>query len=98
MRRTVFFVIMALMAASAIAQQAARVRGMDFATYIRLDRGMSEGELLQRAGRPDQMGVDRQQGDIVKSYYYLPTNADPFITIVTVRGGRIDNIERTKKF
>ena len=62
------------------------VRGMDFDTYVRLSRGMSEGELLTRAGRPDHVSLDRID-DMVKSFYYYPTAADPFITIVTVRSG-----------
>lgn len=97
MRSAIVFLIMALFAAPAAAQQAVSVRGMDFATFIRLERGMSEGELLLRAGRADQVAVENFQGDIVKSYYYFPTAADPFITIVKVRGGRIADIERTKK-
>ena len=72
------------------------VRGMDFDTYIRLERGMSEGELVRRAGRPDYIALD-DLGDLVRSFYYYPTTSDPFTTVVTVRGGRIDHIERTKK-
>jgi hypothetical protein len=71
-------------------------RGMEFVTYIRLQRGMSEGELLHRAGRPDHVSLDNT-GDIVKSFYYYPTTGDPFTTMVTVRSGRIDQIERMKK-
>lgn len=85
-------------AATQLRPQAPPVRGMDFDTFIRLQRGMTEGELLLRAGNPDQMNVEDFQSLIVKSYYYHPTAGDPYITVVTVRGGRIDNIERTKKF
>ena len=74
-----------------------QVKGLDFSTYMRLQRGMSEGELLQRAGRPDFSTIDHRD-EVVKSYYWYPTNADPFTTVVTVRGGRVDNIERAKKF
>jgi hypothetical protein len=73
-------------------------RGMGFDTYIRLDRGMSEGELLLRAGRPDEVALDTNAYGLVKSYYYFPTGADPFITVVMLRGGRIANLERTRKF
>lgn len=73
------------------------VRGMGFDTYIRLQRGMSEGELILRAGKPDHESVENFRHDIVKSYYYYPTLSDPFITVVTLRGGRIANIERTRK-
>ena len=85
-------------AAAPLRSQAPAVRGMDFDTFIRLQRGMTEGELLLRAGNPDQVSVENFQSFIVKSYYYYPTSGDPYITVVTVRGGRIDNIERTKKF
>jgi hypothetical protein len=74
------------------------VRGMAFDTYIRLERGMSEGELLVRAGKPDEVAVENVRANIVKSYYYFPTGSDPFITVVTLRGGRIANLERTRKF
>lgn len=73
------------------------VRGMDFPTFIRLHRGMTEGELMLRAGRPDFESVENFRHDVVKSYYYYPTAADPFITVVSVRGGRIAHIERNRK-
>ena len=74
------------------------VRGMHFATFVRLQEGMTEAELLSRAGRPDQVSADSVAGYYTKSFYYYPTAADPFITVVMVRGGRIANIERTRKF
>jgi hypothetical protein len=73
------------------------VRGMSFDTYIRLQRGMTEGELILRAGRPDHESVENFRHDVVKSLYYYPTGAHPFITVVTLRGGRIAGIERTRK-
>jgi hypothetical protein len=107
----------------------AESRGMEFAVFIRLKPGMTEAELLQRAGPPDyestegtdtrartvieesavidpvtgnivpQTNVVRsERTEIVKSWYYLPTTADPFTTRVTLTGGRIATIERTKKF
>lgn len=72
-------------------------RGMDYNTYIRLSAGMDEGELLSRAGRPDSESVENIQDDIVKSYYYMPTAANPYVTTVKLRGGRIVSIERTKR-
>ena len=72
-------------------------RGMAFDTYIRLERGMSEGELLGRAGPPDYATLD-DEGYPVKTFYYYPTRTEPFTTIVRLRGGRIDTLERTKKF
>lgn len=79
------------------APAAAPVRGMDFETYIRLQRGMPEGELLLRAGRPDHEAVENFRHDVVKSYTYFPTVASPYITVVTVRGGRIAAVERIRK-
>jgi len=75
----------------------AAVRGMDFDTYIRLQGGMTEGELLLRAGRPDYESVDSIRRDIVKTFYYFPTSANPYTTVVTLHGGRIFNLERIKK-
>lgn len=77
---------------------AAPVRGMDFDTFIRLQRGMTEGELLIRAGKPDHESVENFRHDIVKSYYYFPTVANPYTTAVTLRGGRIANVDRVRKF
>lgn len=76
---------------------AAVVRGMDFDTFIRLQQGMTEGELMLRAGRPDYESVDSFRRDIVKTFYYFPTTSNPYTTVVTLRGGRIFNIERIKK-
>ena len=74
------------------------VRGMAFDTYIRLERGMSEGELVSRARGPDHVSMVEAAGGYARLYYYMPTATDPFTTIVTLRGGRIDNLERTRKF
>ncbi|MBM3342548.1 MAG: DUF4124 domain-containing protein [Betaproteobacteria bacterium] len=73
------------------------VRGMDFGVYTQLRQGMSEGEVLLRAGRPDHETFDGGRHFVVKSLYYYPTIADPFITVVTIRGGRVAAIERTRK-
>jgi hypothetical protein len=77
---------------------AAATRGMDFDVFIRLQRGMTEGELLLRAGPPDYQGMESAYYDIVKSYYYFPTIANPYTTVVQVYGGRIANLERIRKF
>jgi len=75
----------------------ASARGMDFDTFIRLQVGMSEGELIMRAGKPDHESVENFRNNVIKSLYYYPTTANPYITTVTLNGGRITNIERTKK-
>jgi hypothetical protein len=83
---------------AAPAPPAAEARGMEFDVYIRLQRGMTEGELLLRAGRPDYESLDGFGYGIVKTYYYFPTVANPFTTVVTLRGGRIHELDRIKKF
>lgn len=79
------------------APAAAPVRGMDFDTFIRLQRGMTEGELLIRAGRPDYETLDNLY-DYDRTFYYFPTVANPFTTVVKLRGGRIAHLDRIKKF
>lgn len=88
-------VLLAFLANLALAQPAPQVRGMDFDTYVRLNRGMTEGELILRAGPPDYAAFENLAG-FVKSFYYYPTASAPFLTVVTLRGGRIHHIERTK--
>ncbi len=75
----------------------APVRGLDFSVFIQLQTGMSEGELVLRAGKPDQESVENFRHNVVKYFYYYPTLANPYITLITLSGGRITNIERTKK-
>ncbi len=71
-------------------------RGMAFEVYIRLEHGMTEGELVLRAGKPDHQALDNIREGL-KSYYYFPTLANPFLTTVTLRSGRIENIDRVRK-
>ncbi len=73
------------------------VRGMEFDTFIRLQTGMTEGELLVRAGRPDYESLDNL-GDYDRSYYYFPTVANPYTTVVRLRSGRIVSMDRIKRF
>ena len=84
--------------AAPAASPPAGARGMEFDVYIRLQKGMSEGELLQRAGRPDHESVENVHRFIVKTYYYFPTTSNPYTTVVTLRGGRIQDVDRVKKF
>jgi hypothetical protein len=82
------------------------VRGMDFRTYTRIQRGMSEGELLSIAGEPDFVSyqgttfVDRfgRGGFELRTWTYMPTSVDPFTTTVTLVGGRVGEIERVRRF
>jgi len=71
-------------------------RGMPFDVYIRLELGMTEGELVLRAGKPDHQAWDNPREGL-KSFYYFPTPANPFITTISLRSGRIENIERKRK-
>jgi hypothetical protein len=73
-------------------------RGMSFDTFMRLSRGMTEGELVMRAGRPDWVTLEEFARVPARSYHYFPTARDPFHTIVTLRGGTIYNLERTRQF
>ena len=75
----------------------AAVRGMEFETFIRLQTGMTEGELLVRAGRPDHQSFD-SLADYDRSFYYFPTVGNPYTTVVRLRTGRIVSLDRIKKF
>lgn len=79
------------------APQQAGPRGLPFETYILIRRGMSEGELLGRAGPPDHRGNEVNRGLVQESWYYLPTATDPFTTIIQMRGGRVVDTERIRK-
>ena len=93
------------------------VRGLEFRKYISIQKGMTEGELLDIAGEPDLKAdqgvaiaapeyvqgtrnavVRARTGLVMKTYTYLPTPADPFITTITLVGGRVSEIERVRKF
>jgi|SRR5688572_19843002 hypothetical protein len=73
------------------------VRGMEFDTFIRLQTGMTEGELLVRAGRPDHQSFDNL-ADYDRAFYYFPTVANPYTTVVKLRSGRIVSMDRVKQF
>ncbi|SRR6266508_1173277 len=84
--------------------QANEVRGLDFRTYLSIQRGMTEGQLLGIAGNPDLLA---DQGFVVsdpntqlaiKTYTYLPNSADPYTTTITLVGGKVAKIERERKF
>lgn len=94
----IFLLILALVLSAPAAHAGESVRGMTLNTFIRLQEGMTEGELVSRAGPPDHLALEGVTPHITKSFYYHATPSDPFITVITVRGGRIFNLERTKKF
>ena len=82
-------------------------RGLDFRTYLSLQRGMTEGEVLAISGPPD---LQADQGIVfsapgparsalaVRTYTYLPTAAEPHTTTITFEGGRVTDIRRDRKF
>jgi hypothetical protein len=70
-------------------------RGLDFRKYVAIYRGMSEGEFITVAGEPDLLLWDSGP---VKTYTYFPTPGDPFTTTVVLRHGRVNEIERVRKF
>ena len=105
---------------------AASTGQIDSATFFSLRRGMSESEILVRAGAPDLVtlpggrsvelssatvveladgtlrfdGFARTADAAIERWHYVPAQheRDPFITIVSIRGGRVWELERTKVF
>jgi hypothetical protein len=71
-----------------------QARGLDFRRFVSLREGMSEGELLSVAGAPDLQRRERSF-DI---YTYMPTPADPFVTTITLLRGRVQDLDRVRKF
>jgi hypothetical protein len=69
-------------------------RGLEFRKYISISRGMSEGELVGIAGSPDMVFRDRS----FRTYTYLPTPSDPFTTTIRLVNGRVNEIERVRKY
>lgn len=87
--------ILLLLAPLAQAQESPP-RGMAFEVYIRLEHGITEGDLLLRAGKPDHQSIDNVREGL-KSFYYFPTSVNPFLTTITLRSGRVVNIERVRR-
>lgn len=82
-----------------VAKRAARqpaARGMTFDVFARIDRGMTEGEVVLRAGPPDYEATDAYR--MGKTWFYYPTSSDPFTTTITMRGGRVFELDRVRKF
>lgn len=87
--RTLVVHTLALVCASALAADA-RERG-----FIR--KGMAEGEVLYRIGKPDHEAIVRNaRGQPeVKTWTYFPHPRDPqTLTIYTLRAGVVSEIER----
>jgi hypothetical protein len=112
-----FLIAMALALTSlpaAVFAERTQVRGLDFRAYLSLQRGMTEGQVLGIAGKPDLLadqGVAYSDSGsaqrvrepertvlAVRTYTYLPTAADPYTTGVTLVGGRVTDIRRDETF
>src|SRR5882672_3480778 len=109
--------IFSVLSRAVLAQTDAPSKGLDFRTYLSLQRGMPEGEVLAIAGRPD-LAADQGfapettmivhsstypaapcgPGCLVKTYTYLPTPEEPYTTTITFVAGRVNEIERNRKF
>jgi len=87
--------IEARLAAERVAATPRPAKGLDFRKYVAIYRGMSEGEFITVAGEPDLLLWDSGP---VKTYTYFPTPGDPFTTTVVLRHGRVNEIERVRKF
>ena len=66
--------------------------------------GMTEAEVLSIAGKPDAQadhGGPSIYSDRVmpatRTYTYLPSKGDPYVTTVTFAGGRVIDVKREKK-
>jgi hypothetical protein len=107
--------VLASFAAQVVAEEAAR--GLDFRSYLSIRKGMTQGEVLSIAGKPDlqadQGAVSSHQGwsdrgDVtiysdrvilaLRTYTYLPTTENPYVTTITFAGGRVTDVKRDKKY
>jgi hypothetical protein len=69
-------------------------RGLEFRKLVTIRRGMAEGEVLAIAGAPDSRSRDK----LSERFTYLPTRADPFVTTIVLRNGRVTDIEQARQF
>jgi len=96
-----------VLASTALPVTAKDVHGLDFGQYLLLEQGMTEGEVLSIAGPPD---LHADQGFAhaslasghaelaIRTFTYLPTNADPETTTITFVGGLVRDIRRDKMY
>lgn len=119
-------VVFGLSAFAVLASGKAGAGQIDSATFFLLRTGMSESEILIRAGSPDLVttpggervevisgsigeGMSGRNGfDVFRKlrishttlWHYIPDRSeyDPHLTIITMKGGRVSDIEREKIF
>jgi hypothetical protein len=72
----------------------AEPRGLEFRKLVTLRVGMTEGEVLAIAGPPDAQSRSKSSERLT----YLPTRADPFVTTITLRNGRVSTIDQARQF
>ena len=92
-----------VLGSAALPVMANDARGLDFGLYLLLTRGMTEGQVLSVAGKPDlraDQGYTNSGRDAlaVKTYTYMPTEANPETTTITFVGGLVRDIRRDKMF
>lgn len=86
------FVVACLLALAATSSLAADARERRF-----ISKGMGEGEVLQRIGKPDNEAFQRVvRGEPEeKTWTYFPHHRDPqTMTILTFHAGRVSRIDR----
>ena len=113
-----------LLAAAPLAGEAGQIASADF---FGLRRGMSESEILLRAGVPDLVTTPgfetievragkvrdgksgkpisfetfrRSRTPVIERWHYVPgpREHDPYLTVITFKGGEVWELERTKVF
>lgn len=87
-------VLEAQLTAGRVALAPPQPRGLEFRKLVTIRRGMTEGEVLAIAGSPDAYSRDRAAERLT----YLPTRADPFVTTIHLRNGRVSEVEQARQF
>jgi len=96
-----------VLGATAFPALANEARGLDFGAYLLLEQGMTEGQVVSIAGYPDLRAdqgftysneIPSRAALAMKTYTYLPTEADPETTTITFVGGVVKDIRRDKMF
>ena len=73
-------------------------RGLQFRDFRRLERGLSEAEVLAIAGPPENEVIDGVNSDLgltTKSYYYVSKGYNANITRIQFTNGNVTDLERT---
>lgn len=90
MKKLLSMCLLLLVASFAVAAASAKERRF---IYV----GMSEGEVLEKIGKPDSESIDTgaDAKEIVKRWIYLPTADDPqTVTTVVLQKGKVIEVTR----